>query len=272
VSAADRGVLEDFMNGVLVDEYADVPVAGEGRSSAPRRAASIAVAAAIGLVVVVALIATLSSSDARVQARAALLQRIDAATGAIDARQATVDSLRARVDARQQDLLAAADAEPVAAQEAAALAARAATTELTGPGVTVTLDDAADAQSGSLNRVLDRDIQDVANALWQAGATGVSVNGQRLTGATAIRSAGDAVLVNYRPLNRPYEISAVGAEAAADPASPLAGLLAGLTGDYGLVTGVVRADVTLPGGEGRPPRYAQPRTATAQQTASGGSG
>ena len=61
------------------------------------------------------------------------------------------------------------------------LAARAGTGVLAGPGVTVTIDDAADAEAGSLNRVLDRDLQDIVNVLWRMGASGVAVNGQRLT-------------------------------------------------------------------------------------------
>jgi hypothetical protein len=50
----------------------------------------------------------------------------------------------------------------------------------------------------------------VVNALWAAGAQGIAVNGQRITSLSAIRSAGDAILVNYRPLNPPYVVEAVG--------------------------------------------------------------
>lgn len=81
-------------------------------------------------------------------------------------------------------------------------------------GVSVTLDDAisdelipdAALQSG---RVVDSDLQMVVNGLWQAGATAVSINDHRLTGASAIRSAGQAILVDYRPLVRPYKIVAI---------------------------------------------------------------
>ena len=40
------------------------------------------------------------------------------------------------------------------------------------------------------------------------------VNGQRLTALSAIRSAGDAILVDFRPLTPPYEI--VGPSASPD--------------------------------------------------------
>lgn len=90
-----------------------------------------------------------------------------------------------------------------------------------GPGVRVDVDDAAalaptaggDPRAGAGaddGRVLDQDLQSVVNGLWAAGAEAVSINGQRLTALSAIRSAGQAILVDYRPLSPPYRILAVG--------------------------------------------------------------
>ena len=50
--------------------------------------------------------------------------------------------------------------------------------------------------------MIARDLQIVVNGLWASGAEAVSVNGQRLTSKAAIRFAGQAILVNYRPLTR----------------------------------------------------------------------
>jgi uncharacterized protein YlxW (UPF0749 family) len=58
--------------------------------------------------------------------------------------------------------------------------------------------------------VRDGDLQLVVNALWASGAEGISVNDQRLGPATAIRFAGEAVLVDFRPVTNPYEIRAIG--------------------------------------------------------------
>ena len=52
--------------------------------------------------------------------------------------------------------------------------------------------------------MLDIDLQILANGLWQAGAEAVAINGHRLSSLTAIRSAGDAITVDYRSLTRPY--------------------------------------------------------------------
>ena len=66
------------------------------------------------------------------------------------------------------------------------------------------------ASSDARDRVLDLDLQVLANGLWQAGAEAVAINGHRLSGLTAIRSAGDAITVDYRSLTRPYRVEAIG--------------------------------------------------------------
>ena len=45
----------------------------------------------------------------------------------------------------------------------------------------------------------------VVNEVWASGAEAVAVNGQRLTALSAIRAAGDAILVDFRPLTPPYD-------------------------------------------------------------------
>jgi uncharacterized protein YlxW (UPF0749 family) len=53
-------------------------------------------------------------------------------------------------------------------------------------------------------------MQRVVNGLWASGAEAVSINGERLTALSAIRAAGDAILVDNRPLVPPYTVLAVG--------------------------------------------------------------
>jgi uncharacterized protein YlxW (UPF0749 family) len=78
-----------------------------------------------------------------------------------------------------------------------------------GPGVEIVADDAAEAESDR-NKVLDSDLQKLVNGLWRAGAEAISINGERLTNLSAIRHAGSAITVNFRSLNRPYRILAIG--------------------------------------------------------------
>ena len=86
------------------------------------------------------------------------------------------------------------DGQGQALAEAAgrARARRPARSRCAGPGLVVTLDDATAAQptAGPVRaatgdgRIYDRDLQDVVNALWAAGAEEVAINGQRLTALT----------------------------------------------------------------------------------------
>ena len=81
---------------------------------------------------------------------------------------------------------------------------------MSGPGVLIVVDDSPSAAADARDRVLDIDLQVLANGLWEAGAEAISINGHRLSGLTAIRSAGDAITVDYRSLTRPYRVEAVG--------------------------------------------------------------
>src|SRR5699024_11126623 len=87
---------------------------------------------------------------------------------------------------------------------------------LSGPGIVLEIEDSAPRLaspglgSGTVNRVTDVDLQIAVNGLWAAGAEAVAVNGQRVGPTIAIRSAGSAVLVDFRPLSPPYRITALG--------------------------------------------------------------
>jgi uncharacterized protein YlxW (UPF0749 family) len=253
---ARAGVLEDFLAQVVVDDYAEVvPQSRDGRRWT-RHWPSLVVFAIIGVLVASAVISARTSDAARQQTRDALGQRVAALDAAIDERQAALVEQSAAVDVLQAEVLAAGDAGG-SGIERGDLERQAGTTPLAGPGLTVTIDDAPDAESGSLNQVLDRDLQDIVNALWSMGAAGVAVNDQRLTSLTAIRGAGEAILVNYQPLTRPYTVTAVGTTTSGDEDSALQGLLSGLRDDYGLVSQVDTGDVALPAGELRTPRFAE---------------
>ena len=107
------------------------------------------------------------------------------------------------------------------------LAMQGGTAGLQGPGITVTLDDSSAARSptGDPNDLIvhERDIQTVVNALWSAGAEAVAVNGERLTSGSAVRCAGNTLLLHGVLHSPPYRIGAIGdpvAMAASFPAGP----------------------------------------------------
>ena len=133
-------------------------------------------------------------------------------------------------------------------------------TPLSGGGIDVLLDDAKSDSSTPADaiapgRVQDHDIQSVVNGLWTAGAKGIAINGRRLTSTSAIRNAGDAILVDYRPLVPPYHVVAV-----ADNADATAGifrdgvaglLLEQLASKYGVVWNLtLLGETTVPAAPG----------------------
>jgi uncharacterized protein YlxW (UPF0749 family) len=264
--SGDQGLLERFVEDIIVDDYGAPRAAEHGARQVAGHIAAGAAAALIGLVVVASLATTNVTTDQRQQTRSALIERISTTSADVQSRQERVDEAQGTIDALQLRVMAASSQQDaMSAQDMTRLTSLAGTTALAGPGVIVMVDDAPDARSGSLNRVLDRDLQDIVNVLWRSGASGVAVNDQRLTGSTAIRAAGEAILVNYQPLTRPYRVYAVGTSTSGTGDSGLQHLLDGLSSDYGLVTDVAVGDVALPAGELRGPRFAS----TEQQGAAG---
>jgi uncharacterized protein YlxW (UPF0749 family) len=195
-------------------------VTGERPKSQATRLVMMALLAAIGLLTVAAVLALRAPSTGDSSAKQALLQRIRSETSAADRLQSANNALRTSNDTAQADLLRLV-ARGQLADRIQLLGVVSGSLAVQGPGLRVTVDDApgsaaspdADAHdqaAADQGRVQDRDLQTVVNGLWAAGAEAISINGQRLTALSAIRSAGQAILVDFRPLSPPYVISAVG--------------------------------------------------------------
>ncbi len=86
--------------------------------------------------------------------------------------------------------------------------------EVTGPGVIVTLQDSEMNPSNALNisdlLVHDLDVLNVINELKNAGAEAISINGQRLVSTTAISCEGNVININKVKVGAPFEIKAIG--------------------------------------------------------------
>lgn len=145
------------------------------------------------------------------RARSLLEQEIERRTGEAADLQARNSELGAEVDALSS---AALEGNDELIRDLAASGLLAGTVAAQGAGLRVTLTDSARAASGDPDaadeRVQDIDLQILTNGLWAAGAEAVTVNGHRLTAVSAIRSAGEAVLVDLAPLVGPYVVEAVG--------------------------------------------------------------
>ncbi|MFF8313785.1 DUF881 domain-containing protein [Streptomyces lydicus] len=219
---ASMSLLTNVMDHSLDDGYAE---AAARKSEAGVRGLPRTLRAKLGLaagLVLAALVVTVGAAQARISAptlakeREELINRIQKGTGEADKQQQRVDALRDDVGRMQREAL-----KKHGGDRAELLALLAGSTEVTGPGVKLVVDDAKDAASSGggpressgfsdTGRVRDRDMQRVVNGLWASGAEAISVNGQRLTSLSAIRAAGEAILVDNKPLVPPYTVLAVG--------------------------------------------------------------
>ncbi|GGO84549.1 membrane protein [Wenjunlia tyrosinilytica] len=221
---ASMSLLNNVMDHSLDDGYAEAAARrGEtGTARLPRT-----VRGKLGLaggLILAALVVTLGAAQAQESAptlakeRGALIKRIEKASAEADRTQREVQSLRKRLDTSRSRALKAHGGD----SETKLMSLLSGATPVTGPGVKLVLDDAKDAEQGQgggprqnssfsdTGRLRDRDLQRIVNGLWQSGAEAVAINGQRLTALSAIRAAGDAILVDNKPLPPPYTVLAVG--------------------------------------------------------------
>jgi uncharacterized protein YlxW (UPF0749 family) len=216
-------LLTNAMEHSLDDGYAQAAARRgvEGRSGMPRTVRAKLVLAS-GLVLA-ALVVTVGAAQARVTApelakeRQELISRINDGDQRTDSLQRRVDSLRRDVEARQRKAL-----EKDGGGQLEVVGLLSGAIPVHGPGVKLVVDDAKDTRDSDTGgprqssgfsdngRVRDRDLQRVVNGLWESGAEAVSVNGQRLTALSAIRAAGEAILVDNKPLVPPYTLLALG--------------------------------------------------------------
>ncbi|GGY00080.1 membrane protein [Streptomyces minutiscleroticus] len=270
-------LLTNVMDHSLDDGYAEAAARRKARGDGgmPRTLrAKLGLAAGL---VLAGLVVTLGAAQARVAApavakeREELIDRIDRETAAADRLEKDVDDLRGEVGARQREALRkhGGDQGELVGLLSGAVAVH-------GPGVKLVVDDAKEAGQGGGNdprrtsgfsdtgRVRDRDMQRVVNGLWQSGAEAVTINGQRLTALSAIRAAGDAILVDNKPLVPPYTVLAVGDGdelRAAFQDSADGQYLKALHENFGIRTGMtVEDEVRLPAAPSVTVRTAQPST------------
>lgn len=269
-------LLTNVMDHSLDDGYAEAAARkqAQGQSGLPKTLrAKLGLAAGL---VLAALVVTVGAAEARIAApvvakeREELIDRIDQETESADKLEDRVDSLRTDVGDMQREALKkhGGDQGELVGLLSGAVAVH-------GPGVRLVVDDAKSAQTSGgggpresagfsdTGRVRDRDMQRVVNGLWQSGAEAVSINGQRLTALSAIRAAGDAILVDNKPLVPPYTVLAVGDGQRLSTRfqnSPDGMYLHALQENFGIRTSIsAQDDIKVPAAPSVIVRTAQPR-------------
>lgn len=145
--------------------------------------------------------------DSALQARTVLEEQIRDRSAVTDSLSEDIAELRAEIGELEGHLNSPAD--EIRSREAEIAGAHAGTIPVSGPAIEIELTEPAQLSTPE-EHVLDFDIQLVVNSLWAAGAEAISVNDRRLAYGTAIRSAGEAILVDLEPVKSPYRIVAIG--------------------------------------------------------------
>jgi len=297
MSSGRQGRPDDSMT--LITEMMERPLDPGYAAAAEHRQAS-GLAAATGLrgptlIIAAVLIGVLLGASAlalRAPTTAAskikqdLVGRIEDRRAHADAQTRRIATLRNEINTAQAAALSQ-QSETALSTDLSNLELAAGTVPVTGPGLVLTVDDAPppaepvapDANPRTVTgpdqgKVIAKDLQIIVNGLWDAGAEAISINGHRLTSRAAVRSAGAAILVDYRPLARPYVITAIG-----DPGSLRVefadnsggSYLQSLTNNYQIRGNIQnRTSVVIPGEPTLSLQKAQPvESAVTRQTATG---
>lgn len=171
----------------------------------------------IGFVLVIAYVHTNRGAPEAAKVHDRLVQRVRTEQKNLSRLDSTAESLNAalstlRAQAGLGSLTKQLDKEQLLAGQVA----------VTGPGLEVVLKEPSQPTAsatpgragatpiGATHILTDRDVRSVVNELWADGAEAISVNDVRLTPTSAIRFAGEAVLVDFQPINSPYVIRAIG--------------------------------------------------------------
>jgi len=209
--------LTELFRNPLDPGYADAAArkAREGEATGPRRWSTSAIAfvtlVGLGFLLVVAYQQTVADQPAATKARTALIDQVQRRRDETEQLQKQADQLNSDVSAlREKELGGAAVAQLKDLESQTGLA------PVRGSGAKITLRDgpapvnALTGEKNTAGQVKDTDLQLATNALWSLGAEAIAINGQRLTATSTIRQAGEAILVDFRPVSTPYEVVAIG--------------------------------------------------------------
>lgn len=169
----------------------------------------------VGLVFGVALSQLASGAAAVDRAGADAAAAVRAAQGRSVDLESTRDELAEQVSAERDRALQSDAAGSALLDRLSAVESAAGIDTVLGPGLSVVVTEpagasGASARTGSGASVLDRDIAAIVNSLWASGAEAVSVDGVRVGPNVTIRQAGEAMLLDNRPIDSPYDIEAIG--------------------------------------------------------------
>ena len=178
-----------------------------GRQHLPRLLVAL-IALVAGLLLATSAVAS-QGTDLRSDRRLELADLLARQRAGLEQQERAVVALRADVQGAttRQTTREAARRELVPLSRAAGLL------PVTGPGLTVALDDApASASSTDPDDLVvhQQDVQAVVNAMWAGGAEAMTLMGQRVISTSAVRCVGNTVVLHGRVYGPPFTVTAIG--------------------------------------------------------------
>jgi len=204
--ARRRSVVVDPQAGTAPGDYAHVARRAGGVTGRVGRT-SLAIALLFGLLIGVAVVQNSRNAPVRNATREELVTRINERHTQLATYQSRIATLRddnGKLSSSYADL---------GSQLRATTSSVNALGEVTGfrqvsdAGLRIVVKDADGSSSGE---VRDSDLNNLVNALWQSGASAISINGQRVTALSQPRNSGSVVRINDVSLSSPYVIHALG--------------------------------------------------------------
>jgi uncharacterized protein YlxW (UPF0749 family) len=180
----------------------------QGRSRRPGTA-GLVILAAFGVLVATAAVETSRTADDAQARHDELVQQVVARKQQLANQRERAAELRSETETLQTVYLQATAQGRSLQTRLSRLGLATGADAARGPGVRVVVDNGP-ATSGDDALVLDSDLQKLVNGLWLSGAEAISINGQRLTSLSAIKQGGEIMTVNFKRIQPPYTVSAIG--------------------------------------------------------------
>jgi uncharacterized protein YlxW (UPF0749 family) len=254
--------LRAYVTKPLLDRITDQSIDSDYKAAAARREPSgeeptrrrrpgLRAMVVVGLFAMLATTAAVQTSrneDVRQTSRQVLVDRIEQRQDRIADLHQEISELREDNQRREASLNNLRLRAKSASSTVAETAEETGFAPVTGSGIRITIDNAADGNEGGTVR--DYDLAVIVNGLWEAGATAVSVDGQRVTPRSGVITSGATLRMNDVSLSPPYEVSAIGdpRTLAARFAETVSGaMIHTTTQDYGMPYAIENIDrLTLP--------------------------
>ncbi|MEP9383632.1 DUF881 domain-containing protein [Nocardioides sp. KR10-350] len=181
---------------------------GEASASAGGRRLTVIAVVAFGLLVAIAGVQTSRNAPIQQESREVLISRIDARQKTVASMHRSIAELTDENTNSESRYATLGDQLKQATARVRALGQRTGFGPVSGAGVRITVDDNPDGDEDGMVR--DSDLASLVNGLWEAGATAVSVDGQRVTAKSGLRNSGSVIRMNNVSLSPPYVVLALG--------------------------------------------------------------